>query len=98
MRSSFGNRCIDTGARRVRLPAWVFPGRNGWHMNCLSSRFKPKGDVMKALKILIAGTAIALLPFAAAVAQTPPADPAAQSRESTQPTAPAQSAQKGVTF
>ena len=53
---------------------------------------------MKASKILIAGTAIALLPFAAAVAQTPAADPAAQSRESTQPTAPAQSAQKGVTF
>jgi Ca2+-binding EF-hand superfamily protein len=53
---------------------------------------------MKASKILIAGTAIALLPFAAAVAQTPPADPAAQSRESTQPTAPAQTAQKGVTF
>jgi hypothetical protein len=53
---------------------------------------------MKATKILIAGTAIALLPFAAAVAQTPPADPAAQSRESTQPTAPVQPAQKGVTF
>ena len=50
---------------------------------------------MKAKQFLIAGTVAALLPFAAAVAQTPPspdpaADPSAQ--QSTQP------AQKGATF
>lgn len=46
---------------------------------------------MKAKQILIAGAVAALLPFAAAVAQSPPPqpDPAAQ---------PAQPAQKGATF
>ena len=56
---------------------------------------------MKAKQFLIAGAVAALLPFAAAVAQDPPAqspqsDPAAQSdpstRQSTQP------AQRGATF
>jgi Ca2+-binding EF-hand superfamily protein len=43
---------------------------------------------MKSTGFLIAGAVAALLPFAAAVAQSPPPDPAAQ----TQP------AQKGATF
>ena len=50
---------------------------------------------MKAKQFLIAGTVAALLPFAAAVAQTPPSpDPAADpsAPQSTQP------AQKGATF
>jgi Ca2+-binding EF-hand superfamily protein len=55
---------------------------------------------MKATKLLIAGAVAALLPFAAAVAQDPPAqspsqDPAQQSQPAeSQPAA----AQKGATF
>jgi len=48
---------------------------------------------MKASRLLIAGTAAALLPFAGAIAQTPPQDP-----QSEQPSQPAQGQQQGATF
>jgi hypothetical protein len=59
---------------------------------------------MKPSKLLIAGAAAAMLPFAAAIAQSPPSPGPAS--DQTQPTEPAQgaqgaqggAAQKGVTF
>jgi hypothetical protein len=63
------------------LPVW----------NC-----KPvQGDIMKLNQMLIAGAAVALLPFAAAVAQDPPSQ--SPSSDTTQPSQPAP-AQKGATF
>jgi hypothetical protein len=49
-----------------------------------------QGDIMKSTRFLIAGAVAALLPFAAAVAQSPPPDTSTQQQ--------AQPAQKGATF
>jgi hypothetical protein len=74
----------------MRTSEWRAAGPGSWHVICLSwLRIINRGNDMKATRVLIAGAAAVLLPFAGAMAQSSTPDQGAE---------PAQPAQQGATF
>jgi hypothetical protein len=64
----------------MRAPELDSDAFGNWHVDCFVSSVETrnKGSDMKVSRLLIAGTAAALLPFAGAFAQSPSPDPTAQ--------------------